>query len=206
MKITLKYLKSIGACKELIEAYKQNKEPKELKKVFKMLMNKDNNYSWRDNEGEDYNTLEWANWLICRLLNNKQKIQYAVFAAKQANKIVYTDKGKEIPQVNKNAIKAAEKYIKNPNQENATDAYAAYVAYANAYIVYANVYAAYANVYAAYAAYVVYTAYPNAYAAYIAYAAYVAAVYTAAYIGKKNKLRIKILKYGLKLLNIKENK
>jgi hypothetical protein len=194
MKMSVQFLKKIGACKESIDCYKENKEPKTLKKVFKLLLDKNNNYKW-----QGYNRLEWANWFICRIFDKKQKVQYAVYAAKQVIKI-FEEKYPNDDRPRK-AIKAAEKYIKCMNEENRKAAYAAAAAAYAAADAADDADAAYAAAAAAYAA--ADAADADAYAAYAADAADVAytAAYAAAYAAK-NKLRLKILKYGLKLLGI----
>ena len=125
--------------------------------------------------------LKWANWFIVRTMTYKQYVSYAVYAAEQVIDIYekkHPDNKK--PRL---AIEAAKKCIDNPSDENkkaAADAYAdAADAYADA--------AAYADAYAAAAA-------AAADAAYAAYAADAAAA---------DAMRIKILKYGIKLLEVK---
>ena len=105
--------------------------------------------------------LDWANWLVTRLLDKTQKAKYAVFAADRVIDIFE----KKYPDDKRpcKAIEAAKKYIENPSGKNAADAAdaAAYAAYAAAY--------AYSAAYAADAAYAAVDA-----AAYAAYAASVA--------------------------------
>ena len=57
--------------------------------------------------------LDWANWLIVRVMNKKQKVQYAVFAAEQVlhifeNKYPNDDRPRK-------AIEAAKNYLENPS-------------------------------------------------------------------------------------------
>jgi hypothetical protein len=131
---------------------------------------------------------EWANWLIVRVMTKKQYIAYAVYAAEQVIEL-YEKKYPEDKRP-RQAIKAAKLCLKNNSTKNKNDA-AAYAAYAAAYAAYE---AAYAAAYAAYAA-------ADA-AAYAAYEAAYAAADAAAYVARE-KMLIKILKYGMKLL--KEN-
>ncbi|MFH1640494.1 MAG: putative immunity protein, partial [Candidatus Omnitrophota bacterium] len=139
---------------------------------------------------------DWANWTIVRVMDYKQYVSYAVYAAKQVIDIYE----KEYPDDKRprQAIEAANKCIKNPSKKNKDAALAAeYAAYAAnaanaAYAAAAN--AANAAAYAAYAANVEYAA--NA-AAYAAFAAYAAAAYAA---NAKKELQLKILQYGIKLL------
>ena len=104
--------------------------------------------------------LGWANWGIVRLMNHKQQVQYAIYAAEQVIDIYE----KKYPKDDKprKTIEAAKAFVKVPNEENKNIAYAAYAADAAAAAAAA---AAYADADAAAAA-----------------------------------MKIKILKYGLKLI------
>jgi hypothetical protein len=174
MKVTKKNLEKLGACSEGTEYALKNLKnldgPEAIKKLIK------------DKK------LDWANWGITRLLDKTGRVKYAIYAAKQVIKI-YEDKYPNDKRP-REAIKAAEQYIKSPTKENANAAaYAAHAAYAAAYAADA---ADVAN--AAYAAYA--AADSAAYAAAdVANAAYAAAY--AAYAAMKTK----IIKYGLSLLN-----
>ena len=106
--------------------------------------------------------LDWANWLIVRVMERKQYLAYSIYAAKQVLPI-YEKKYPEDKRP-RNAIKAAEKVLKNDTKKNRAAASAAYAAYD-----------------AADAAYDAYDAAAAAYAA-------------------KRKMRLKILRYGLRLL------
>jgi hypothetical protein len=132
---------------------------------------------------------DWLNWLLVRLMNKKQKVMYAVFAAELVLQIFEKKHPKDDRP--RKAIEAAKAYLKNPcAKTKKAAAYAAYDAYDAAYAAYD---AAYAAAYAA-AAYAAYAAYAAA-----AYAAYAdAAVYTAA--AAEEEMFIKILKYGYSLL------
>jgi len=144
------------------------------------------------------NQLPYANWLIVRVMSRPQYLKYAIYAAEQVIGI-YEKKYPNNPAP-RNAIKAAKAVLKNDTIENrkaaAAAAYAAYAA-AAAYAAYAAAaaYAAYAA--AADAAYAAYAAD----AAYAAYAAYAAA---AAYADARKEMRLKILRYGIKLLKAGE--
>jgi hypothetical protein len=124
--------------------------------------------------------LDWANWLIVRVMTKKQYVAYAIFAAEQVIEIYekkYPDDKR--PRL---AIEAAKNYLNNPSAKNkkaVADAAAAAYAAADA------AYAAYAAAYAAYADAAAYTAYAAAYAAYAA---------------AKKEMKLRILKYGLGLL------
>jgi len=67
MKITLNWLKKHGACSASMEMFAAQPE-RDAAAIVKLL--------------REQNT-DWANWLICRMLTRKQKIQFAVFAAEQ---------------------------------------------------------------------------------------------------------------------------
>ena len=132
--------------------------------------------------------LNWANWLIVRVMERKQKNKYAVFAAQQVLDI-YEKKYPDDLRPRK-AIDAALKCIGNDTEENRNASGAAAGAAAESAAdaaAGAAADAAYAAAYAAYAA-----AGAAAYAA--AYAAYAAAD-AAAYA-----LKIKVLNYGIELL------
>ena len=86
---------------------------------------------------EDHN--DWAKWTIVRMMNKKQKVQYAIFAAELVLKI-FEDEYPDDKRPRK-AIEAAKTYIKTPckrtkdaaaNAANAA-AYAANAANAAAY-------------------------------------------------------------------------
>ena len=116
-----------------------------------------------------------ANWLIVRIMNKKQKVQYAVFAAEQVLDI-YEKKypNNKAPRL---AIEAAKKYINNPCKITKKNAYAAAAASPAADAAYDD--AAAAADAAADAAYAAAAAYDAAYAA--AYDAAYDAAYAAAY-------------------------
>jgi len=170
-KITLNLLSNYGACIEGIEWFKSHPIENPIK-----LLNYSINNRFR---------LDWANWLIVKLMNKKQRVQYAVFAAKLVLPI-YQKKYPDDDRPEK-AIEAAERYLnrQSTKNKNAAAAYAAAAYAADA-----------AAAYAAYAAYAADAAY--AYAAAYAAAAYAAAAYAAD--ADKEKIQIKILKYGLTLL------
>ncbi len=111
MKISNAWLKKWKPCQEGLEWFKAQKET-DGPKVVKKLM------------GE--NKLDWANWGIARIMNYKQRIQYAVFAAEQVLDIFE----KKYPKDDRprKAIEAAKTCIKNPTKENKAAAYAAYAA------------------------------------------------------------------------------
>jgi len=155
MKITKEWLEKWGACSDGKKWFFAQKECNGIKVVQKLIK-------------ENY--LDWANWTIARILNKKQRIQYAIFGAEQVLEMFE----KKYPENKRprEAIEAAKKYLKKPTKENKAAVHAA--AYAVAHAV------AHAADHAAYADYTDYTADAAADAAYAAYAAAYAA-YAAAH-------------------------
>ena len=80
------------------------------------------------------NQLKWANWFMVRVMNYKQYVSYAVFAAEQV--IDLYEKRRPTDKRPRLAIEAAKKCINDPSDENkkaaAAAAAAAYAAYAGA--------------------------------------------------------------------------
>ena len=116
--------------------------------------------------------LDWANWVICRVFDKPNKVRYAIFAAEQV--IHLFEKKYPDNKRPRKAIEAAKAWLENPSADSAASA-----AYADS---------------AAYAAYTA-SADSAAYAASAASAAY------AAYADSKKQMQIKILNYGLSLLD-----
>jgi len=113
MEISKEWLKEKSACVDGVKWFLEQKETDGLKIVKKLMKE---------------NQLSWANWLICRVFNYKQRVQYAVYAAEQVIHIFekkYPDDKRP-----RNAIEAAKECIKNPNAKNKKAADAA--AYADA--------------------------------------------------------------------------
>ena len=77
------------------------------------------------------NKLQWANWLVVRVMNRNQKIMYAVYAAKQVIDIF--EKKYPNDKRPRQAIEMAIKCIKNNTEKNRSNAAAADAAYAAAY-------------------------------------------------------------------------
>ena len=103
MKITLKFLENKNACQEGIDwAIKNNLIGLDGASVVKKLIKQDK--------------LDWANWLIVRVMKRKQQIQYAIYAAEQVLDIFE----KEYPDDKRprEAIGAAKKVLKNDTKEN----------------------------------------------------------------------------------------
>ena len=106
--VSVKWLKKHDACNKAVERFKNQKvtEPTRLLRLMIRSKNRD--------------ILEWANWLIVRVMNQKQRVQYAVFAAE----LVLQNFESEFPHDNrpKMAIEAAKRYLKNQTQKNKTAA------------------------------------------------------------------------------------
>jgi len=104
MKITKEILTEWNACKEGLEAFKAQTETDGIKIIEAIIKT-----------GDD-EKIEWGNWLIVRMMDKKQKIQYAVFAAEQVLEI-FEKKYPEDKRPRK-AIEAAKKCIENDTEEN----------------------------------------------------------------------------------------
>ncbi len=168
--ITLKWLQSKGACKESLEAWHKETDHGTLATLNRLVSKNP----------------EWGNWLICRIMNKKQAVQYAIFAAEQ---VIDIYEGKYPDKRPRNAIEAAKAYLKNPSKKTKAYANAAYAAATDAYAYATAAYAYAADADAAVAA---------AFAAYAAAARYIAAAGYAA--NERRKMQAKILKYGIGLL------
>ena len=179
-KITKKWLKKINACCPESDMDRAEKEFKgDIELIAKALL--------------DNNRFDDANWLLTRIMNKSQNVQYAIFAAEQVLSIFEN----KYPNDNRprKAIEAAKNYLKNPCKKTKSAAYAT---------VYTTVYAAanaataaaYATVYA--------TVYAdaNADAAATAHAAHAAAYAAVAYT--KKGLQTKILEKGVEILKEKK--
>ena len=173
-------LTDLSACEEAIDWFVENcKDNCSTEEAINILY--ENNHP---------KSFEWSNWLIVRLLNDANKIKYAVFAAREVLPIF----GKRYPDDLRPRLanEAAEKFISDPSEINKDAcAAAARVAGAAARAAYAADadYAAAAD-----AADAADAARAAARAAYAADAAYAACAAANADINKK------IIRYGVKLL------
>ena len=176
MKLSLEILQKHGACSEGVKWYQENGESETVERTVEKLINATNTP----------NKLNWANWLIARMLSIKDKIRYAIYAAEQVIDIFekkYPDDKRP-----RNAINAAKKYLKNPSLKNKNAANAA-----NA--------AAYAAAdAAAYAAYAAANAAANAANA-AANAANAADAAANAADAAAYEMKMKIINYGVSLLS-----
>ena len=93
-KITLRWLKSKGACRGGVEWFNAQEERGDIKLIEKLMIEKH---------------FDWANWLIVRVMERKQYLAYAIFAAREVLRIFE----KKYPNDNRprKAIEAAEKCL-----------------------------------------------------------------------------------------------
>ena len=112
MNITIEKLESMGACSEGIEWVKGQKSLDLVGLIETAIANP----SYKAEDGEEYDTLDFCNWGIAHLMTKKLAVLYACFAARQVLKI-YEDKypGDLRPR---QAIEAAERYAEDPSEEN----------------------------------------------------------------------------------------
>src|SRR3990167_5852513 len=105
--LTEKWIKKWNPCREGIDWLKNQKERDSLK-VLKTLIAEDK--------------LDWANWLMPRVMERKQYLAYAIYSAEQVLDIFE----KEYPNNTKPrlAIEAAKKVLENDTEENRAAAYA----------------------------------------------------------------------------------
>jgi len=106
MKITKKWLQKENACIDGLAWFKKQNKEFEPIPLLNLLIEK--------------NQLDWANWLLARVMEYKQYVSYAVFAAEQVIDIFE----KEFPDDKRprTAIEAAKKCIENPSDENKKEA------------------------------------------------------------------------------------
>ena len=109
MKITKAWLKEWSACAEGADWFLAQAETDGLKVCKKLLTEKH---------------LDWANWLVVRMLSRKDRIRYAVYAAEQVIGI-YEAKYPDDKRPRK-AIEAAKACIENDTEENRDAAFAAW--------------------------------------------------------------------------------
>jgi len=186
MKITLSLLNELGACKSGIAWFNSVKnKPKTLEGWIDVAIKKDG--------------INYGNWLITRIMNNEQRVSYAIFAAEQVIDIFE----KQYPNDDRprKAIEVAKAYLKNPNLENYASEYASAASaaseYASEYASAASAASEYASDYASdYASEYASAAYASAYAAAASASAAAASAYAA-----REEMQIRILKYGIGLIN-----
>ena len=116
MKITKEWLKEKSACGEGLEWFKDQKKDDGLT-VLEALISDDK--------------LDWANWLIVRIMSRPQYLAYAIFAAEQVIHI-YEKKYPDDDRPRK-AIEAAKAVLTNDTKETRVAAAYAAAAAAAAY-------------------------------------------------------------------------
>ena len=104
MNITVEWLKEQRACPEDVE-WISNIIDTRVENLYRIAIKE--------------NKLDWANWTMTRLLDRKNKIRYAVFAAEQVLDIFE----KEYPEDKRprKAIEAAKKVAEDDSEENRRD-------------------------------------------------------------------------------------
>ena len=120
MKITKKFLNEHNACSSGMNWVTENK----------LIGLEHENFIQKLMESDKF---IWANWLIVRLMEKTERVQYAIFAAENVLRIFekkYTNDDRP-----RKAIEAAKNYLNNQSEENkmaadAADAAAAAAAYA----------------------------------------------------------------------------
>ena len=137
--ISIAWLKKKNACFEAVEKFDRQTETNAITLIKTMM--------------EREYRLDWANWLIVRIMTRPQYLQYAIYSAEQV--IGIFEKKYPNDKRPRMAIEAVKKVLKKDTEKN------------------------------------------RAHAANAAYAAN-----TAAYAVAKNKMKIKILKFGIKLLEV----
>ena len=189
MKIDKNWLAEKSACDDGVKWFLKQDETDGIKLVEKLIKEK----------------IDWANWLVVRLMDRPQKVRYAIFAAEQV--IKFFEKKYPKDKRPRNAIEAAKKWVADQSEENrdaastaayAADSAAAHAAASAAYAAaHAAASAAYAAAHAAYAADSA-AAHAAAYAAYAAAHAAASAAYAAA--NAEAKMKEKIIRFGISFL------
>ena len=176
-KFSKESLRKHSACGEGVRWFLSQKETEPVAVVEKLIEEKH---------------FDWANWAVVRCMTYKQYVSYAVFAAEQVIDI-YEKKNPDDKRP-RQAIDAAKKCIENPSKKNKDAAYAAAYAATNA------AHAAYAATNATNATNAAYAATNATNAAYAATNATNAAYAANAANAAGDKMHIKLIRYGLKLL------
>ena len=171
-KITIDVLKEYRACNEAVEMFgERTKGEVESIRLLRLLI-KDKKY-------------DWANWLIIRVMNHQQFLAYAIYAAEQ----VLDNFEKKFPNDNRPrlAIEAAKKVLKRDTKKNRS---AAESAARSAWSAWSAARSAESAAWSAWSAWSAaeFAAEPDA-----GFATWFVARFA-------DKIKIKILKYGIKLL------
>jgi hypothetical protein len=100
MKLSIKILQPLSPCRDGMEWYKKNGEPKTVEGCVKKLI--------ADTRCTEH--LNYANWLLSKMLMPDDKIRYAIFAAEQVLYIFEKSMPGDLRP--RKAIEAARKYLK----------------------------------------------------------------------------------------------
>ena len=106
--VTRKWFNNLGACYDGIEWVMAQPERDSIK-LLRVLM-KPGKY-------------DWANWLIVRLMNERQKVQYTIFAAELV--LEHFEEHHPEDKRPRKAIEAARAYLKRPNEKTKSAAWSA---------------------------------------------------------------------------------
>ena len=169
--ISMKWAEDNHACQEAREWFAgelNGKRSMSVSKLFSLL--------------KQIDRIDWAKWLVVRLMTHDQQIMYAIYAAEQVIGL-YEDKYPEDTRP-RDAIQAAKTYLEDKTEAN-KDKVADSAADA----------AAYAARAAAHAAHAAYAADAAAYAA-----------YAAADAAALKNMQLQILNYGLRLIGMHDPK
>jgi hypothetical protein len=186
MKITSEWLHRQHACLSELEWFKNQTETKPEVLIAKLI---------------DEERLDWANWLMVRVLTHKQQVAYAIYAAERAVEIFEKHNPKDKrPRKTIDAARAVLKRDTQKNREAAAAAFDSAFDSAKAAEIAADERASYAAAAVYHAAFA--AAYGYAYSA----AAAERAAYSAAVAAYDKKIQNRILAFGIKLLRKRETK
>ena len=115
MKITLGFLEEKNACKKGVVWFVNQKETDAVLVLNALINDK---------------KLDWANWLIVRVMDRAQRLAYAIYAAEQVIDIY--EKKYPTDDRPRKALEAAKRVLGKDTKENRNAAYAAANAAANA--------------------------------------------------------------------------
>jgi hypothetical protein len=196
MKITSEWLQKQHACLSEVEWFKNQTETKPEVLIAKLI---------------DEERLDWANWLIVRVLTHKQQVAYAIYAAERAVEIFEKHNPKD--KRPRKTIDAARAVLKRDTQKNREAAAAAFDSAFDSAKAAVYDYAVYDNsaerAAAERASAGAASAYNAAFAAAYGYAYSAAAAeraaYSAAVAADDKKMKNRILAFGLKLLKTRKS-
>ena len=191
VELKLDWLKEQAVCEEAIAWVETQKD----KDIFHLYA-----------QAKKRNKLDWANWCVARLLDRKNRIRYAIFAAEQVLHIF--EKQYPEDQRPRKAIEAAKRVIEDDSEENRRIAHSAAYNAGSAYIAYSADIASNAYIAHSAASIAADIAADSAYSVYNAYSAARNAAYIAAHSvadSAYKEIQTKIVDYGVKLLREQNN-